>query len=212
MAFHFDFSSVFFVIYLVSIIALYMNKRKEQILMLNVSACFFAGIYLYMNGGDAGVIACAAAASGSLFQLCAERYFTKFPKMELLLIKAIGCSVFATIGILAVYKSVSDLFLVIAIVSCRSSEMLKRQDLLRLGYLFAEVLWMHYAIDNGFALFAGVHLAMTVFGLFILLRDYGKEGIVETVAEVLEPVENMAMGAVEVVEDAVEEVVNQKAA
>lgn len=209
MGFHFDYSYVFFVIYLISIIALYMNKRKEQILMLNVSACVFAGIYLFMNDGQAGVVACAAAASGSLFQLCAERYLTNFPKMKLLLIKAVGCTVFATIGIIAVYESFSDLYLVVAIVLCRSSEMLRRQDHLRMGYLVAEALWLLYAVDIGLVSFAAVHASMTILGLFILLRDYGKDNIAETLAEIVEPVENMALGAVEVVETAVEEAVEE---
>jgi len=175
MTFTFDTSLIFFTIYVISITALYLNKNKTQILLLNVFACTFAGIYLYINGGLAGVIACTAAALGSIFQLTVERYFSHIPRSKYLLVKAVGCTVFATIGILAVYKSFSDLYLVVAIVSCRSSEMLRRHDHLRMGYLFAELLWLLYAIDNSLILFAIVHFMMSLMGTTVLLRDHLKK-------------------------------------
>ena len=160
---------IFFGLYVFFMALLYCGKDKTKILVLNVLTCGFGGIYLFSMDSMAGVVACAAAALGSLCQILLERYCADMASFKLLLAKTIGCVVFATIGILAVYNHISDLYLVVAIVSCRASEMLKKQEHVRIGYMFAEVLWLHYAIVNGLVLFAAVHTIMTGFGLFILL-------------------------------------------
>lgn len=172
-----DQSLIFFGLYVIFIALLYMGQDKKKILICNFFACSFAGIYLLYAGGLAGVVACAAAALGSLFQLSVDRFAVGQPQIRFMVIKCFGCILFALIGILAVYNHVSDLYLVVAIISCRCSEMVKNQEHLRMGYLFAEVLWLHYAIVNGLVLFATIHAAMAFFGMSVMIWQHYKTNI-----------------------------------
>ncbi|MGH1378149.1 MAG: hypothetical protein ACRBB3_04940 [Alphaproteobacteria bacterium] len=162
----------FFTAYVISVTFLYLSNSKTMILALNFWACFFCGIYLVLTGGYAGVIACIAAGSASLYQLYTINYLSHISKRRVVLYKFLGSSIFALIGILAVYQNLSDLYLVIAIVLCRGGEMCPNQHQMKIGYTFAEALWMLYAADNDLIPLYIVHLIMTILGIFMLMRHY----------------------------------------
>ncbi|MGH1375664.1 MAG: hypothetical protein ACRBCK_04865 [Alphaproteobacteria bacterium] len=165
----------FFGLYIIAIILLYLSTSKTRTLTMNVIACSTCGVYIYLTGSHAGVIACIAAALGSLFQLYAQRYLHSLSTKRLLFIKSVGCILFTVIGIWAVYQSPSDYYLVVAIIACRGGEILPREHQVKLGYVFAEVLWMHYAADRLLIPLYSVHLCMTILGLIVIIRHYMKE-------------------------------------
>ena len=162
----------FFTAYIISITFLYLSKSKTHILILNFLACSFCGVYLFITGGHAGVIACIAAASASLYQLYTMKHLLHLNQNRVLVYKFLGSSIFALIGILAVYQSISDLYLVVAIVLCRGGEVCSKQHQMKIGYTFAEALWMLYAADNNIIPLYVVHLIMTILGVFMILRHY----------------------------------------
>ncbi len=168
-------STLCFLIYLFSIAALYLSKTKTHALLLNISSCSFCGVYLYLEGGYAGVIACIAAASGSAFQLYAMYYLSNFNERKLLLLKCAGSSLFACIGILSIYKTISDFYLALAIIACRGGETLNKPHHVKLSYIFAEVLWMIYAADHGITPLFITHGCMTILGLYVLFKYYLEE-------------------------------------
>lgn len=161
--------TVFFIFYVLFITGVYVSKSKFQALACNVLCCLSCAVYLYMVDGHAGVIACIAAASGSLYQIYASRNITGGgDDKKALLYKSIGSIAFTVIGIAAVYQTPSDLLLVLAIVSCRGSEMLDCNRQIKLGYLLAEAMWFVYAAYNDLFEMYAVHCVMICLGLFTM--------------------------------------------
>jgi hypothetical protein len=160
---------VFFIVYVAFIAGVYVSKSKVQALYCNTLCCLSCSIYLFMMGGYAGVIACIAAASGSLYQLYATKTFTaEYNQKRVLLYKCVGSVIFTLVGIIAVYQSPADLLLVAAIISCRGSEMLDSNHKVKLGYLLAEAMWFIYAANNNLLEMYIVHCIMICLGLFML--------------------------------------------
>lgn len=162
--------SLFFGFYIVFIAGVYLCSSKRAALILNTLCCSSCAIYLYTVDGYAGVIACIAAASGSLYQLYLYNGTRQEITRKTLLYKLVGSTCFAIIGILAIYQTPSDLLLAFAIIICRGSEMFDNARFVKLGYVFAEALWFVYAADHGFVGMYTIHLCMASTGLYILYR------------------------------------------
>lgn len=162
-------SIVFFIFYIVFITGVYISKSKLQSLSCNALCCLSCAVYLFIMGGYAGVIACIAAASGSLYQLyLSKNISTASQQKKALFYKFIGSIIFTIVGIMAVYQTPADLFLVVAIISCRGSEMLDCNHKIKLGYLLAEAMWFVYAANNALLGMYAVHCVMICLGLFTL--------------------------------------------
>lgn len=161
----------FFALYVLFIAAVYLCSTKRQALTLNALCCFSAAVYLFSNGGYAGVMGCIVAASGSLFQLYMhETAHEKAENKTFLFYKLIGSLLCAGIGISLLYQSPSDFLLVIAIAVARGFEMFDRTRLMKLGYALAESCWFVYAADNGYLGMYLVHLSMVSIALITLYR------------------------------------------
>jgi hypothetical protein len=161
--------SIFFTIYVVFIAGVYLSNSKKNALILNTLCCLSCSIYLFTVGGYSGVVACFAAAGGSLYQLymyqtVGAENITK----KIMLYKLLGSTLFASIGIYFLYENTSSLFLITAIIACRGSEMLNKTRYIKVGYLFAESMWFVYAAHNGFLGMYFVHLTMILIGLFTI--------------------------------------------
>lgn len=159
----------FFILYALFIAGVYVSRSKAQALSFNALCCLSCSVYLYLMGGYAGVVACIAAALGSLYQLYVLKSLTVLSNQkQLLLYKSIGCVLFTIVGVSAVYQSPADLLLVVAIVSCRGSEMLESNHAIKLGYLLAEALWFLYAAYNQLLGMYTIHFVMICLGLFTI--------------------------------------------
>ncbi len=167
-------STVFFALYAVFIAIVFLSKSKKQALSFNTLACIACAVYLQIETGYAGTVACIACALGSMFQLYVMQYLQHMNPAKLMRIKLGGCAVFAAVGIAAVYQGPSDLYLIIAIIACRGGEILPKDHQVKLGYTFAEALWLLYAVDKGFLPLFGTHLAMTTLGTIVLFHHYAK--------------------------------------
>ena len=156
---------VFFGVYILCIAGVYISKSKKEALWLNALCCSACAVYLFLEGGHAGVVACIAAALGALFQLYMSQKQGDTASLKADLYKLAGSTLFTIIGISMIYQSPSDLVLIFAIAICRGSEMLKDARHVKLGYLFAEALWFIYAADNGLMGMYFVHAVMVTIGL-----------------------------------------------
>lgn len=156
---------VFFVVYVLCIAGVYISKSKKEALWMNAACCTACAVYLFIEGGHAGVVACIAAAAGSLFQLYMSKNQNGSESLKVGLYKISGTTLFTVIGISMIYQSPSDLVLIVAIASCRGAEMLKEARHIKLGYLFAESLWFIYAANNGLMGMYAVHAVMLIIGL-----------------------------------------------
>ena len=144
-------STFFFATYLVFIILLYLVTSKTKVLIFNALCCSFCAMYLFTIGGYAGVVACSAAAMGSIYQLLIYKKIRGEKRVKrAMLYKLVGSVAFTVIGIFAVYNAPSDILLIFAIASCRGIEMSDNHRYIKLGYMVAESLWFLYAANNGY--------------------------------------------------------------
>lgn len=127
-------------------------------------------VYLYYGSAYAGVVACFAASGGSAFQLYMMQYAQQYKVKTVNTLKFFGCAFFSIIGIFTVYQTPSDLILIIAIIACRGGEMLPKAQHVKMGFTLAESLWLIYAAYNDLFLLFSVHLAMTLLGLYSVLK------------------------------------------
>lgn len=162
-------STVFFTLYIVFIAGVYLSKSKYHALLCNALCCLSCSVYLYYMEGYAGIVACLAAAFGSLYQLYICRKVNVADQQgRVMLYKCIGSILFTFVGIVAVYQTPADLLLVVAIISSRGSEMLNTDRHVKLGYLLAESMWFVYAANNELLGMYIVHVVMICLGIFTL--------------------------------------------
>lgn len=157
----------FFCMYILAITNMHFSTSKTKALILNAAACLFCAVYMFEIDAMGGLVACLAAGGGSLFQLyvyktVGEQGYSRSTQIQ----KLIGCTLFATIGIVGLYEAPSDLILIFAIIACRGSEMLDNPKQMKLGYVLAEALWMIYAADKGIVGIYVVHLVMIAIGSY----------------------------------------------
>ena len=148
---------------------LYLVTTKTRVLIFNALCCSFCALYLFTLEGYAGVVACSAAALGSLYQLLIHKKIRSENGMKYaMLYKFIGSIVFTIIGVFAVYNTPSDTLLIFAIVCCRGVEMLDNNRIIKLGYMVAESLWFLYAAYNGYVGIYIVSFSVVCLGLVLM--------------------------------------------
>lgn len=144
-------STFLFAVYLVFIIFLYLVTSKTKVLIFNALCCSFCALYLLTIGGYGGVVACAVAASGSIYQLLIYKLVSQKTVLKKAMVyKFIGSVLCTVLGVYFVYNSPSDFLLIFAIASCRGVEMSDNPRYIKLGYMIAESLWFLYAANNGY--------------------------------------------------------------
>lgn len=153
------------------LIPAYRTEDQQKILLWNGVGALLFTLYFAIDGSWAPAVAVLAACIGSWLQL----YFVKKGAISGDRRRIIVSTVFTLIGIACVYSGPPDAYIMIAVVASRFGELFDKARQIKLGYLLAEVLWFVYAAEMGMISVYWGCLAIALFLLYQVFRDYMRE-------------------------------------